>query len=186
MNLSTIIVNFFLPLFQWGYFKYGNIKATLQGVRLGRGAKVSPKANVKNAAFIGDAVIGKDVEIGFGTYINSGQVMSGKIGCWCSIAYNVIIGPTEHDLQAPTLSPFKARKLGLTVNITDKLCEAPIIEDEVWLGANVIILKGVKIGKNAVIAAGAVVNKDVPANEIWGGVPAKFIKKRTVIEKDQS
>jgi acetyltransferase-like isoleucine patch superfamily enzyme len=46
----------------------------------------------------------------------------------------------------------------------------------VWLGANVTILQGVTIGDNAIIAAGAVVTKDVPANAIVGGVPAKVIK----------
>ena len=46
----------------------------------------------------------------------------------------------------------------------------------VWLGANVTVLQGVTIGDNAIVAAGAVVTKDVPANAIVGGVPAKMIK----------
>ena len=45
------------------------------------------------------------------------------------------------------------------------------------LGANVVICQPVSIGDNSAIAAGAVVTKDIPAGEIWGGVPAKFIKK---------
>jgi acetyltransferase-like isoleucine patch superfamily enzyme len=53
-----------------------------------------------------------------------------------------------------------------------------IIGDECWLGANCIILAGVTVGKGAIIAAGSVVTKDVPPNEIWGGCPAKFIKTR--------
>jgi acetyltransferase-like isoleucine patch superfamily enzyme len=53
-----------------------------------------------------------------------------------------------------------------------------IIEDDVWIGANVIILKGVSIAKGAIIAAGAVLNKSVPAYEIWGGIPAKKIGER--------
>jgi acetyltransferase-like isoleucine patch superfamily enzyme len=56
---------------------------------------------------------------------------------------------------------------------------APIvIEDEAWLGTHVVVLPGVKIGKGAMIGAGSVVTKDVPAWEIWGGVPARFIKMR--------
>jgi acetyltransferase-like isoleucine patch superfamily enzyme len=50
------------------------------------------------------------------------------------------------------------------------------IGKKVWLGANVTILQGVTIGENAIVAAGAVVTKDVPANAIVGGVPAKVIK----------
>ena len=50
------------------------------------------------------------------------------------------------------------------------------IGSNVWIGANVTILKGVNIGNNAIIAAAALVNKDIPANAIAGGVPAKIIK----------
>lgn len=56
-------------------------------------------------------------------------------------------------------------------------CEKVIIEDNVWVGANTTILKGTKIGKNSIIAAGAVVNSEIPSNEIWGGVPAKKIRE---------
>jgi acetyltransferase-like isoleucine patch superfamily enzyme len=52
------------------------------------------------------------------------------------------------------------------------------IGNNVWIGDNVTILKGVVINDGAVIAAGAVVNKSINENEIWGGVPAKFIKIR--------
>lgn len=56
---------------------------------------------------------------------------------------------------------------------------APIVlEDDVWLGANVLILKGVHIGKGAIVAAGSVVNKSIGAYEIWGGVPAKKLSER--------
>lgn len=53
-----------------------------------------------------------------------------------------------------------------------------IIEDYVWIGANVLINPGIKIGKNAVIGANSVVTKDVPANSICGGVPLKLIRMK--------
>jgi acetyltransferase-like isoleucine patch superfamily enzyme len=57
--------------------------------------------------------------------------------------------------------------------------EAPIVlEEDVWLGANVIVLKGVTIARGAIIAAGAVVTADIPAFEIWGGVPARKLGER--------
>lgn len=49
-----------------------------------------------------------------------------------------------------------------------------------WIGTGAIVLQDVKIGDGAVVAAGAVVTKDIPANEVWGGVPAKYIKKRNI------
>ena len=57
--------------------------------------------------------------------------------------------------------------------------DAPIVlEEDVWLGANVIVLKGARIARGAIIAAGAVVTSDVPTFEIWGGVPAQKIGQR--------
>lgn len=52
-----------------------------------------------------------------------------------------------------------------------------VIEDHVWIGLNATILKGVRIGKGAVVAAGAVVTKDVPENTLVGGVPARILKR---------
>ena len=67
------------------------------------------------------------------------------------------------------------------VTIEEKLLENDqpvIIEEDVWCGANVTILKGVRIEKGSIISAGAVVTRNVGSYEIWGGVPAKKIKNR--------
>jgi carbonic anhydrase/acetyltransferase-like protein (isoleucine patch superfamily) len=53
-----------------------------------------------------------------------------------------------------------------------------VIEDDVWLGTHVVVLPNVIISKGAIVAAGSVVTKNIPAYEIWGGVPAKFLKMR--------
>lgn len=73
-----------------------------------------------------------------------------------------------------------------TSNLSIPMCrqgftkvEPVVIEDDVWIGARVIILKGVRIGKGSIIAAGSVVAKDVEPYTVVGGVPAKFIKKRS-------
>ena len=56
-------------------------------------------------------------------------------------------------------------------------CRSVVLEDNVWVGAGASIMPGVRVGKNAVIAGGAVVTKDVPANTIVGGSPAKVIRE---------
>lgn len=58
-----------------------------------------------------------------------------------------------------------------------------VIEDEVWCGANVTILKGVTLGRGSVVAAGAVVTKSFPPYSIIGGVPAKLLKMRFTPEE---
>ena len=71
---------------------------------------------------------------------------------------------------------------GLDLGLPMKLQPVPIapitLEDDVWLGVNVVVLRGVTVGRGAVVGAGAIVNRDVPPNEIWAGVPAKKIGSR--------
>ncbi len=165
------------------YYAVGNVRAVAKGVNVGVGAKISPKAKVDGAYAIGAARIGANVRIGKGSYINSGDIFNAEIGMWCSIGYNVVIGPTEHNLNWVTTSPAKAKMLGYDIELTTKKTVRPIIGDEVWIGAGVIVLSDVVIGDGAVIAAGAVVTKNVPPREIWGGVPAKKIKSIEGIEK---
>ena len=68
--------------------------------------------------------------------------------------------------------------IGERMNAQPGIEEPITLEEEVWLGANVIVLKGVTIGRGAIVAAGAVVTKNIAANEIWGGVPARKIGQR--------
>ena len=85
------------------------------------------------------------------------------IGDGCQIGHNVVFATLNHGLQP--------EERGITY-------PAPIVLGKnVWVGSNSTILQGVTIGDNAVIAAGAVVTKDVEAGTIVGGVPARFIKK---------
>jgi virginiamycin A acetyltransferase len=100
-----------------------------------------------------------------------------QVGHFCSIAPDVkfILGG-DHDSKNISTYPFKA-KFGLIGNeAIDK--GSIILKDDVWVGANSIILSGVTINQGAVIAAGSVVTKDVPAYAIVGGNPAKLIKYR--------
>ena len=81
----------------------------------------------------------------------------------CNIANNVVIVDHNH-------------KIGNNGVIDGLDCSPIKIGDNVWIGANVTILKGISIGNGSIIAAGAVVNTNIPSCEIWGGVPARKIK----------
>ena len=67
-------------------------------------------------------------------------------------------------------------RINSKTDIFNKIKIPVVIEDNVFIGAHAIILKGVRIGQNSVIGAGSVVTKNVPANQIWAGNPAKFVK----------
>ena len=86
-----------------------------------------------------------------------------EIGDDVCIANNVVIVDHDH-IVTPN-------------GVEKETISAPIyIGDRVWIGANSVITRGVNIGEGAVVAAGAVVTSDIPAHEMWGGVPAKRIK----------
>lgn len=99
------------------------------------------------------------------------------IGSYCSIGPEcVFMTGGEHRYDGLSTYPFRA-KLGLCEN--ESITRGPIVlKDDVWLGFRSIVMSGVTIGKGAIVAAGAVVTKDVPPYAIVGGVPARIIKYR--------
>lgn len=124
-----------------------------------------------------------DVSIGdfsYGCQKTDGSIEQGTIiGKYCSIAPGVRIGGMNHPHNWISTHPILYdRHLNYTINNHIIQKGNVIIEDDVWIGFNSIILNGVKVGKGAVIGAGAVVTKDVLPYSIVGGVPAKFIKFR--------
>lgn len=111
------------------------------------------------------------------------MVFMAKIGNFSSISYGVTIGPPEHDHQKITTHPF------LYDSKYDIFSEHEVLENkkfskkteigsDVWIGCNVTILRGCKIGHGAVIGANSLVNKDIPPFSIAVGSPAKIIKYR--------
>jgi virginiamycin A acetyltransferase len=101
-----------------------------------------------------------------------------KIGNYCSIANNVSIGQGEHNLnKISTNSIFYENAFK---ELTKNDCE---IGNDVWIGVDSIIRRGVKIGNGAVIGANSVVTKDVPPYAIVAGCPAKIIRYRFEQEK---
>ena len=99
------------------------------------------------------------------------------IGNYCSIATDVMfILDADHYTNHISTFPFKVKVLGEKQEGVSK--GDIIVDDDVWIGYGATIMSGVHIGQGAVVAAGAVVTKDVPPYAIVGGVPAKVIKYR--------
>jgi acetyltransferase-like isoleucine patch superfamily enzyme len=112
--------------------------------------------------------------VNFGQFINLGKNIFINHACsfldmgGITIEDDVLIGPRVN---------LTTENHPLTSSDRRALITKPImIKRRAWIGAGATILPGVTIGENAVIAAGAVVSKDVPANTVFGGIPAKFIK----------
>lgn len=111
-------------------------------------------------------ILGDDVDLATGVLITTDGGVS--IGDRTLVGYGTKILSSNHNV--PKL-PDRIFDSGHT--------KAPVmIGNDAWLGANCIILPGVTIGDGAVVAAGSVVTKDVPANVFVGGIPAKIIKER--------
>lgn len=109
---------------------------------------------------------GKNIKIGKDVFVNSGCCFQDQggvtLGDGCLVGHNVVFATLDHDKHP-------GRRGDMTA--------APIVVGkDVWIGAHATILKGVTIGDGAIVAAGAVVTRDVPPNTIAAGVPARVVK----------
>lgn len=140
------------------------------------------KNNSHNLTSMGTYFDSSLVEVGKATYgrlnvINFSKDYKLIIGNYCSISTDVcFIVCGDHRTDLISTYPYRVRYCGYEFEATSK--GDIIVGDDVWFGYGATVLSGVKIGQGAVIAAGAVVTKDVPAYAIVGGNPARIIKYR--------
>jgi acetyltransferase-like isoleucine patch superfamily enzyme len=147
-------------------------------------AKLNVATDIDTAREILSDIIGKTIDdsttvfvpfyTNFGKFITLGKNVFINHACsfldlgGITIEDNVLIGPRVNLVtENHPLNPAERRSL---------MVKPIVIKQNAWIGANATILPGVTIGENSIVAAGAVVSKDVPPNTIVGGVPAKFIK----------
>jgi acetyltransferase-like isoleucine patch superfamily enzyme len=128
---------------------------------LGKRSVIESFCCINNA--VGDVIIGDYTRIG----IHNTIIGPVTIGSHVNLAQGITVTALNHNFKDTSL---RIDEQGFST-------KPIVIGDDVWIGANAVILPGVTIGKHVVVAAGAVVTKDVPDNTIVGGVPAKEIKK---------
>lgn len=112
------------------------------------------------------------IEVGADSYIGPHAVLFGaggiRIGCDCLVSPGVVITSHQHTFA----------ELERTIREQPLRFAEVVVEDDVWIGANATVLPGVRIGRGAVVGAGAVVTKDVPAHAVVMGVPARRVRDR--------
>ena len=128
---------------------------------LGAGSTIEEYCTINNG--VGNVIIGQNTLIGIGNTI-IGPI---KIGNNVIFAQNIVASALNHEYRDPNLPIYKQPI------ITKEI----IIEDDCWIAANAVITAGVTIGKHSVIAAGAVVTKDIPPYSVAVGNPAKILKQ---------
>ncbi|GKU82323.1 2,3,4,5-tetrahydropyridine-2,6-dicarboxylate N-acetyltransferase [Niallia sp. NCCP-28] len=134
-------------------------------------ARIEPGAIIRDQVEIGDnavimmgAVINIGASIGEGSMIDMGAILGGRatVGKNCHVGAGAVLAGV---IEPPSAKPV-------------------IIEDDVLIGANAVVVEGVSVGKGSVVAAGAIVLEDVPANTLVAGAPARVIKE--IDEKTKS
>ncbi|MEP7166975.1 MAG: acyltransferase [Candidatus Woesebacteria bacterium] len=171
-RISTIWLEFVTGFLWWrvGFIPFHHIRRVfyrLSGMEIGAGSTIHMMARIYDPRHI---TIGKDTIIGERASLDGRKQMANSaggltIGDHVDIASEVMIWTSQHDLRSTTWQAIEKK-------VT--------IDDYVFIGPRSIILPGLHIGRGAVVAAGAVVTKDVAPLDIVAGIPAKVISKRPV------
>lgn len=151
---------------------------------------IYPGVMVDNTSKLGKhIVLFKDVviinsNIGDYSFVQKNSMLNqADVGKFCSIAMGVVIGPGQHPVHFVSTHPsFYSATQPVAKTFSDGEYFEPFkrttIGNDVWIGHNAVLMDGITVGNGAIIAAGAVVTKDVPDYAIVGGVPARIIKYR--------
>lgn len=179
---------YILDKLKWLFFKRFLLKIKLTGFDAHRKtyANSATVFNKYNRLYADSVVINSN--IGRYTYIAGARVANASVGPFCSIGPQAIVGGLgRHPIDYLSTHPiFYSVDNNLGVSFIDRDLSYNVFHEflpvvigaDVWIGARVTVLDGIEVGHGAIIAAGAVVTKNVPPYAVVGGVPAKIIKFR--------
>ena len=146
--------------------------AIRRGVEL-YNVKLSSNINISRNSFVSNSKIDDYSTIGRNT-----TIINAEIGKFCSISWNVTIGATKHDFTLLSTHAFPYIKHFGFSGTNKRIIEETYIGNDVWIGANAIIMPGIQIGDGAVVGAGSIVTRDVNSYEVVFGAPAKVRRLR--------
>lgn len=180
MTILNLLRRATRPVVLGTYWRLMNLRRghSVESWNVGRSVKVGYKSVIRKGV-----EMGADVVLGDYSYVSGPRtyVESARIGKFCSIARQTVIGVGNHDHSLVTTHPFLiSPEFGgiVSTRIAEPQRAAPVIGNDVWIGINSIVMRGVTIGDGAVVAANSVVTRDVPPYAIVGGVPARIIRYR--------
>ena len=149
--------------------KLADIEDSVRGTRITieAGAFIDSFVKIKPAGGSGDVVIGENTHVNSGTVIYTGNGVT--IGKGVLISANCTPAPVNHEYQSRNRSIIDQRFMDSKRGI--------LIEDDVWIGPNATILKGVRVGTGAVVEAGALVTRDVAPRTRVAGNPSQVVAR---------
>jgi len=141
------------------YYYRGMLKSVGRGFRIGIGSTIVSPRNIS---------VGDDCFFGPGLYVSSNEDVLIGNGVMCGPQVMILGG--DHDF----------RTLGVPLRVAPSIGrpDAIVVEDDVWIGARCIILKGVRIGTGSIIGAGSIVTRSIPAYSVAAGAPCRVVRPR--------
>jgi maltose O-acetyltransferase len=165
-RIRKYVLTFFLKIMpNMAFFKINRYILSLMGHEVAFSARVWSSIDILGTVKLR---IGKDTFIGH-RFTVSGDNCNVEIGDYCDISSNVSFVNGSHliDLNGPRIAGE-----GFSLDIK--------VGNRVWIGYGSIVLGGIDIGDNVIIGAGSLVNKNIPSNTIYAGIPAKIIRDLTM------
>lgn len=179
---------------QYAVYFFNNL-AICALISKGKNIHISQGVIIRDSFLSGINFVGRssqlyNCKIGWYSYVGDYTIISNaSVGKFCSIGPNVKIGPGIHpSSRFVSTSPyFYAKKDFKNFSLVDEnlfeQSKYTVIGNDVWIGCNVVIVDGVKVGDGAIIAAGAIVVEDVEPFAIVAGIPARILRRRFADEQ---
>ena len=147
-----------------------DIEESVRGtvIEIGDDVSIDSFVKIKPAGGSGNIAIGEGTTINSGVVIYSGNGVS--IGKRCAIAANCTFAPVNHEYGDPDTPIVEQSFMPSRGGV--------LVEDDVWIGANAVLLDGTVLRSGCVVGAGAVVRSEIPANAVCVGTPAKVVSYR--------